>query len=171
MIMVTAPLKMTCMSSNCQMLPMAAVVNVILLARFYELLCAAIKFGPFKDFSVSCCLQKYCRYLKCYFWWDSLLIEETLLASLRTITLMMMTSHKAFLIRIYPKSLRKKNIKNINRLLADFFQEIIEICFCWPLQLITQTTFIKLKSSQQQTGVLHCFCWSLRLKQKRSIIS
>lgn len=59
--------KMTCRSSNCQMLPaervwkininlVAAVVNVIFLACFYEFLCGAIKVGPYKDFSVSCYL-------------------------------------------------------------------------------------------------------------------
>ena len=60
--------KMTCRSLNCQMLPaekvwkinivnlMAGVVNVTFLARFYELLCGAIKFGPYKDFNVSCYL-------------------------------------------------------------------------------------------------------------------
>lgn len=35
---------------------MAAVVNVIFLACFYELLCGAIKFGRYKDFNVSCYL-------------------------------------------------------------------------------------------------------------------
>ena len=35
---------------------MAAVVNVIFLARFYEFLCGAIKFEPYKDFNVSCYL-------------------------------------------------------------------------------------------------------------------
>ena len=35
---------------------MAGVVNVTFLARFYELLCGAIKFGPYKDINVSCYL-------------------------------------------------------------------------------------------------------------------
>ena len=33
---------------------MAAVVNVIFLECFNELLCGAIKVGPYKDFNVSC---------------------------------------------------------------------------------------------------------------------
>ena len=103
--------KMTCRSLNCQMLPaekvwkinivnlMAGVVNVTFLARFYELLCGAIKFGPYKDFNVSC-------YLLIVGTWNAIfagivfLMKETLLASLKNITLLMMTSHKAFLIRI-----------------------------------------------------------------------